>query len=154
MTLVKDTLISGFIPFFDQKSNGFTKFPENIPEMAKKWADVINDNYAQYVFPVSNTNEQAKAAFITVFLGISIERELAIQKAFRAYASIIATGMSMSNFLGLPPAIDIELKPVYNLGLSGATNWDCLVLMINIIDIYFKSGTATNNSTGATITWM
>jgi hypothetical protein len=76
-----------------------------------------------------------------------------LESAIKTYALQLAIGM-LPAFTGAPSPAPINLKSVTPLGLAGASNSDCIKAMSTLIDIYFRSGTATNNTSGATTTWQ
>jgi hypothetical protein len=77
----------------------------------------------------------------------------ALETGITAYATALGLGMNPS-FTGAPSSSPLSFKSVISKGKSGGSNKECLDLMINLIDTYFKGGIATNNSTGASIPWQ
>lgn len=75
-----------------------------------------------------------------------------LENAITAYALSLSIGMNPT-FTGSPSVVPINLSPVATQGLAGASNADCIATMVDLIDAYFKGGTATNNSSGVTTTW-
>lgn len=154
MALVKNILTIEMEKFMDQESPNFVTFPSDVEQTAEVWSFAINE-YAQNVFPLSVTSDTAREAFRTqmLILDNSIGNgDIVFKAAFTQYATVLAAGMQ-PNFTGAAPSSPIEFAPVYILGLGGASNKICMDAMINIIDAWFKTGTAKNNNTGVTVTW-
>lgn len=76
-----------------------------------------------------------------------------LENGIRAYAAALAVGMNPA-FTGAPSTNQLTFETVIAKGKAGGSNAECLDIMCNLIDIYFKTGTATNNSSGATSTWQ
>lgn len=74
-----------------------------------------------------------------------------LQNAIKAYALELAIGMAPA-FTGSNVS-PLDLSPVVTLGMSGAGSAKCVTMLSNLIHVYFISGTATNNSSGATSPW-
>lgn len=154
MALISTLLKSEFEKFWDQESPSFEGFPENEVDAAVKWADAINQ-YASAVIPVSTTSELAKTSLLTLLSTISNVSQNGIAvlpSAFASYAAQLALGMQPA-FTGTPPAIPINFSSLYALGLSGASNSECLDEFVSLVHAWFKTGIAVNNSTLATINW-
>lgn len=75
-----------------------------------------------------------------------------LNNAIVVYAQQLAIGMAPT-FTAAQGVVPIDLSPVKALGASGATNSQCIDLMVNIIDAYFKTGIAINNSSGVSTPW-
>lgn len=154
MALVANTLNLEMQKFMDQESPNFVSFPSSAEETAEMWANAINE-YAKLVLPVSLTSDQAKEAFRLQMLLINNSignGDIVFKAAFTQYAIVLAAGMQPT-FTGAPPVSPIEFASVYALGFSGASNKVCMDAMIVIIDAWFRTGTAINNNTGATVNW-
>ena len=122
----------------------FTNFPSTIEETSQRWSDVI-DNYASAIVPPSTTSQVAKQAFYSVFLQINFTNGLIVfSQAFQQYALQLSLGMPPL-YVGTPPPIPIDLTPSF-IGLSGATKEIIVPIMVNIIDLWFRTGLATNQS--------
>lgn len=78
---------------------------------------------------------------------------MSLENAIIAYATSLAIGMNPL-FTASPRTIPIDLSPVAVKGLAGASNSSCISTIVDLIDAYFKGGTATNNSSGLTTTWQ
>ncbi len=155
MTLIKDTLTFNFEKFMDQESSNFISFPKDNNETAESWANAVNE-YAKLVIPSSVSGELAKQEFKKIFLGISADLgngDIIIKSSFTIYASTLAIGMTAGGFTGTPPPAPIDFSPIYPVGLGGASNKICMDLMINIIDVWFRTGTAVPISGGSLINW-
>ncbi len=75
-----------------------------------------------------------------------------LQTALAAFAVSLSAGMQPA-FTAVPPPSPIVLSPVSVLGLGGATPSQCTNLISTLIDSWFRTGTAINNSTSASILW-
>lgn len=156
MPLVSTSLKSELEKFFDPDSPNFEGFPdpENFQDVVDKWSGAV-DNYASQVVPVSVNAVAAKAAFAAVIATINSDAQngpVQLVAAFTAYAAQLALGMQPA-FTGTPPITPIVLDSVYAIGLSTGSNGDCLNELVSLIDSWFKTGTAINNVSGATVNW-
>lgn len=154
MALVKSVLENGLRELMDPEYVNFSGFPETTIEVASRWSEIV-DNYAKSVLPTSLSSAAAKSAFNSIMLGISptVPNGIALLiSAFTAYAASLAGGMAPT-FTGVPPITPVNLTPVISAGLGGASGDVTAALMANIIHTWFKTGTAINVSSGATITW-
>jgi len=154
MPLILPDLINEIGSFSNPESSNFTGYPETIFDAANKWADAI-DSYTSEIVPPTTTRASAKATLISSLNAINVQSGNAIvvmQTALTAYASTLATGMQPS-FTGVPPILPLVITPVSVLGMSGASNEEVISLLCNIIHTWFKTGTATSNVNGATVTW-
>jgi hypothetical protein len=151
MPLLKQNIITSFEPWFDPESPNFTSFPETTLEAAEKWSDGVNV-YATNVVPVSSFGSIARQQFFSImstmnnFNGITI-----LPQAFAAYATQLALGMT--GYTATPPPMPIDFSPVYSLGLAGGKNADCLSLLAEIVDIWFRTGIAIQISSGVSQPW-
>ena len=82
-----------------------------------------------------------------------VENISVIATCVQSYASVLATGMVSSGFTGVPPVTPLMLDPVYNLGVQSDQADPVLELLATTIDTWFKTGTAVNIITGATVLW-
>lgn len=76
-----------------------------------------------------------------------------LENGIKAYTAALAIGMNPA-FTGAPSTNQLTFETVIAKGKAGGSNAECLDIMCNLIDVYFKTGTATNNSSGATSTWQ
>jgi hypothetical protein len=72
--------------------------------------------------------------------------------AFTNYAAQLGLGMQ-PNFSATPPPVKIDFSSVYLLGNNGGSAFQCANAMAGIIDVWFRTGLAVNNSSGVTINW-
>jgi hypothetical protein len=151
MPLIKSVLVDEIRKISDEKYSNFEGFPKSAIEVATRWSEAIN-KYGSLVLPKSTTSEIAKQALKEAFLGLSSNALIIFPSGLMTYSTQLALGMSPS-FIGKPPVILIDLSLVYSLGFSGGSARDCANLMANLIDLWFKTGTATNPSSGATTNW-
>lgn len=156
MALSKKILEDGFSSFMDQESPLFIAFPESGDDAALKWADTVN-NYASAVTPVSLSSSAAREALYNIMRVITPQAMNAIPlmvSGVQAYAAALATGMQPT-FTGVPPATPPPIPAVLpGLGLTGAPASVIVSALAEVIHTWFKTGTATNNSSGATVTWV
>lgn len=154
MPLIKSNLEQSLRSLLDKDYVNFEGFPNTSTEVAERWSKVVND-YASTVVPFSTTSVVAKAAFKSTMLAItpSPPNGLALlTTAFSTYASTLAGGMQ-PGFTATPPTSPINLAPVISLGMSGASGAVIAASLANVIHSWFKTGLATNNSSGTTILW-
>lgn len=154
MTLISRTLLDAFIPFFDQEDPAFEAHPKDVQEVASLWSEAV-DKYASQVTPASTTAAAAKEAFRNTMLAMNESNGATVlQQAFMAYALQLAAGMTAVGFTGTPPAAPLQLQPVFSVGLAGGSNRQCLEMLVQIIDVWFKTGVAVQVSSGVTTTWL
>lgn len=75
-----------------------------------------------------------------------------LENAIIAYAQQLAIGMA-PNFTGAQNSI-LSFQSVLDKGLNNGSNEQCVSILVSTIHNYFKSGIATNNSTGVTTSWQ
>jgi hypothetical protein len=122
----------------------FTNLPSTKEETAQRWSEAI-DNYAASIIPPSTTNQVAKQAFYNVFLQINYTNGIVVfQQAFQQYTTQLSLGMAPL-YVGTPPPVPINLLPSF-IGLTGAPKEVIVPIMVNIIDIWFRTGLASNQS--------
>lgn len=152
MPLIAPTLKLELQKIFDQESPNFEGFPDSLEGAAQRWAEAF-DIYAKEVIPFSTTNEAAKSAFISTFMGINFSNgRIQFPLCFVAYATALAPGM-LPAFAGTPPIGIPVFDPIYAVGMSGGTSEQCIDMMVNILDIWMRTGIAVNTSTSVTINW-
>lgn len=137
MSLVKKTLQT-------QLNNIIKDSPKNLQDGILRWADAI-DTYAKEVNPSSTTNEEAKTIFISTMQSIPSGGLSIFESAIIAYAAQLGVGMA-PNYTSTPPPTPIVLQSISLLGLNGGSNKQCTKLTVDIIDAYFRTGTAVDVS--------
>lgn len=138
----------------DPDYQNFIGFPTNNFDTASQWANVI-DSYAKLIIPVITSSNPAKNAFKAQMLPVSSNVNnglIQLTLAFSSYATALSLAMQPI-FTGTPPPTPINFAPVFVLGLSGASGEQTANVMANIIHLWFKTGIAVNNSSGATVPW-
>lgn len=152
MPLIKAILNDELRSIFDIEYSGFTEFPQSLPEAAIAWAKAHNE-YAQTVIPTSTTAEQATSAFEAQINLIEGENGMAqLKNAFVQYAILLAQGM-LPTFNGVPPAGPPAIDYIADIGLNGGSSEEIAKQLSDTIDLWMKTGTAINVSSGTTITW-
>lgn len=149
--LVKQLLKEEILKITDASNPQHEGFPQNIFEAAERWATAIN-NYASQVLPVSLTADSAKVSLVA-HLGTA--NDIGTQSFINgliAYSIILSNGMNPA-FSGVMPATPLNLQPIFNMGLNGASSEEVAEYLSVEIDRWFRTGTAINNSIGATINW-
>ena len=129
-------------------------YPSNQTEIAMRWSSLI-DSYASLVTPLSLNSASAKSAMFGVLMSNPVSGSLLIMLplAIATYATQLAIGMQPT-FTGTPPILPLNLLPAYTIGTSGGTSLAVATSMSTIIDLWFRTGLAINNSTAATIPWI
>ena len=128
-------------------------YPESLEDAAVKWSLALN-SYASLVTPPSTTFELARQAFIQTFLGMNAPNSglILFPQCFVQYAIVLSTGMQPA-FTGVPPPNVPNFESVYSIGMNGGNSRAVISLLTTLIDVYFRTGTAINNTSGATINW-
>lgn len=153
MPLIKDILKQQLGAICDEGNPLFTEFPSSWEIAGQRWAQAINI-YASAVIPASATSALAQQMFVTTWIPMrEVENISVIATCVQSYASVLATGMVSSGFTGVPPVTPLMLDPVYNLGVQSDQADPVLELLATTIDTWFKTGTAVNIITGATVLW-
>lgn len=152
MAFVKQTLKHGIQSIIDQEYSGFTQFPQSVSEAADRWSLAI-DNYANLVTPPSTTSVAATQALRAKLLMAETIGIDAFKLGLVEYATILAAGMAPA-FTGVPPAIPPVFEPIFAAGFAGADSQTIATLLSDMIDLWFKTGTAINNTSGVTLTWI
>jgi hypothetical protein len=152
MALISNTLVNGIRAINDQEYSGFAEFPESVAEAADRWATAIN-NYASLVTPPSATATLAKEALKAQLLLVDTLGVDAFVNGLSAYASALAGGMAPA-FTGTPPPVSIVLAPIFASGFAGASSETQANAIASAIDLWFKTGTAINTTSGVTVTWL
>jgi len=153
MPLVPAILIQELTKFMDDKAPTFDKFPPDDPAAAKAWATAV-DAYASAVIPPSTAAAAAKSAMQGALTGMSAPGAAAVAfpGAFSAYAATLGGGMAPA-FIAVPPPAPLVLAPVFILGMTGAPASAVVAMMASIIDVWFKTGTATPAAGGSPVPW-
>lgn len=152
MALISTTLVNGIRAITDEEYSGFQGFPEDVTEAANRWGTAI-DNYASLVTPPSTTSVIAKQALVAQLLLADSLGVNAFVNGLSAYASALAGGMAPT-FTGTPPPVSVVLAPTFASGFAGASAEVQANAIATVIDLWFKTGTAINNTSGVTITWI
>jgi hypothetical protein len=136
----------------DDQYPGFIEFP-NETNVADKWSTAVN-NYASAVVPASTTAAQAKTAMQAALTGMSAPGAALVQlpTSFTVYATTLAVGMAPT-YVGTPPPAPIILTPAFTIGSAGGSAADVIQQLVLIIDLWFRTGTATPSAGGAPIPW-
>ena len=155
MALIRTNLVNEIRAIIDLEYTAHAGFPGSTAETAARWATAVN-NYASLVTPPSVTSAAAYAAFQNTLLGMDANSGNGVAiftSAFTAYAAALAPGMAPA-FAATPPPIPIQLGTIIpSLGVGGATAQAIAESMATIIDTWFRTGIAVNNTSGATIPW-
>lgn len=145
------------LPILQQKLQKLFN-PQTMPasqaESADMWADAV-DSYANAVIPASTTAAVAKQGFAAAMQTISADAGnglVVLSAAFTKYAVDLGVGMAPV-FTGVPPPAPLVLDPVAQAGLSGASGDTCASLLATQIDVWFRTATAVQNSSGAIVPW-
>ena len=130
--------------------------PTDIPSMAIDYGTII-DNYAKTVIPVivPGSSDAAKAAFISSMQGVSTSAANFIPvftSSLTTYGATLGLGMQPA-FTAIPPPAPIVIAALVPSGLAGATGAQQAQLLGTLIDAWFRTGTAVNNSSGVTVPW-
>jgi hypothetical protein len=152
MALLKPTLKDGIQSIIDQEYSGFTQFPSSVLEAAERWSIAI-DNYASLVTPPSTTSQAASQALKAKLLLAENLGVDAFKLGLIEYATVLAGGMAPT-FTGVPPVTPPIFEPIFAAGFAGADSATIAELLSSMIDLWFKTGTAINNTSGVTLTWI
>jgi hypothetical protein len=152
MPLVLTTLSNGILSFTDPNKNNM---PKDINDAAKKFADAIGE-YVKPIFPVLTAPDAiinaAKSSFISTFITIQNNPPtgmIQLPLAFTNFALALIPGM-LPEFAGIPPPAPIDFSP-----MSSSDNASvCANNFATIVDLWFKTGTATNTVSGAPAVWI
>ncbi len=128
---------------------GFTQaFEANHSTCDRIWINNSIKTITEYDVFLKSKKKEFKAK-------LPVEKNVltALENGINAYAISLAVGMNPT-FTAAASVIPLSFQSVIAKGKSGGSNKDCVDLMINLIDTYFKSGIATNNSSGSTISWQ
>ena len=151
MAFIKSNLVLAIRAINDEEFSGFAGFPENVAEAAERWSLAIG-NYAAAVTPPSTTFEPARQALKSQLLLADSLGANAFIIGLTQYASILGGGMAPA-FTATPPPIPIVLEPIFAAGFGGASAVTIANQLADVIDLWFKTGTAINNTSGATVNW-
>ena len=156
MSLNPQILKTEIRKFTDPNFAQFASWPENIMDSARRFANAIG-LYASTVIPPSTTVEAAKVAFIGIFVNIVGEPvengPILLPQAFQSFCVALGGGMAPA-FVAVPPIwTGNEFRSLQILGEGGASAEQCADLFANIVDVKFRSGTATNTSSGVVVPW-
>ena len=151
MPLVLNTLVNNLREIFDEEYSGFSGFPADINEAAQKWSEAIGD-YAQSIVPPTTTISQAKSAMNSVISGITNNGVAQLPISFTNFAASLAIGMQPA-FTGTPPSVPVDFSSIYPIGLGGGSSEQVINAMAAIIDAWFRTGIAVNNTSGVSVPW-
>lgn len=158
MPLSSNILAQELSKFMDDKSSTFEGSPETGAEFAQKFSSAINA-YVSSISPPSTTLSAAQTtlqgSLMTVGPPPGMLFPVAITAGMTAYATAVALGMQPA-FTATPPPAPVGpliLASVMPLGMGGAPASTCVTTLASIIDGWFRTGLAVNNTSGATIPW-
>ena len=125
-----------------------------VAEVAQNWSNAINQ-YASTIGPPSTTAQAAKAAMLSVLLGGEAPNswDVIMPLAFTAYAATLGAGMAPT-FSAVPPINPINLSAAWNIPKEKSFDLVRVSTLVGLIDAWFRTGQATNNSSGATVPWF
>lgn len=126
-------------------------YPQTNNDIATRWADVADDLLSQ-VIPQTTTQAAARQAFIGVMMAIDPTVPnglLLLEQAFVAYAAAIAAGMQPT-FTGTPPPAPPPIVATLNTPNDAQTAAN---LLATLLCTWAITGTAVNNSSGASSLW-
>jgi hypothetical protein len=151
MPLSKDFLKKEIIKITDSNDPTHEGFPNDLQEASVRWSNAIN-LYASQIIPVSTTSESARVSLQAHLMTVPTLGEQGFINGLIAYSTVLATGM-LPTFNGVIPPIPPVLTPAFVIGFNGGSSEDVAEQMSNIIDIWFKTGTAINISSGVVTNW-
>jgi len=153
MSLNKSTLHTELSKFFDSESPNFTGMPQTFKESAEKWSNAIN-TYAKEIEVGSTTSEIAKKTFkFTYMLGQAPNAMIVILPlCFQQYAIMLSMGVSRS-YISVPPILPLILQPAFMLGLAGMKSGVVLDKIVDLIDLWFRTGFTINIESGKFEFW-
>ena len=158
MPLSSNILAQELSKFMDDKSSTFEGSPETGAEFAQKFSSAIN-TYMSSIGPPSTTLSAAQTtlqgSLMTVGPPPGILFPVAITGGMTAYAATVALGMQ-PGFTATPPPAPIGpliSAAVMPLGMGGAPASTCVTTLASVIDGWFRTGLAVNNTSGVTIPW-
>ena len=151
MPLIKENLRIEIIKIIDSSSSIHEGFPGSSSAAAVRWGEAIN-SYASKILPLSTTSEAAKTALVAHLNTVPSLGEQGFVNGLISYASVLSTGMQPT-FTGVVPPTPIILTPAFLIGFSGGSSGDVANKLSDIIDVWFRTGTAINNSSGVVTNW-
>lgn len=154
MALNKSILRTGLQTFCDESFTGFVNFPGSYGEASTMWANAF-DSYARMVTPVSSTSQAAKTAFRQQFMLSQDAQDISfLVSCFVKYVQVLATGMAPT-FIATPPLKSaLNLRVLEDLGLNGASTFECVNTLTTLVDTWMRTGVAVNSVTGVTTLWV
>lgn len=152
MALVLDTLKRELKNLVSNSDN----FPDSFAGAAQNFANALNE-YGKMVVPSSVSSEAAKAAFVSAFIASQPKQSLEIVvDGVVAYCVALAVGMAPV-WVGTPPPSSTSLLAAMiaagQIALDGGSSDDWANSAASAIDTYFRTGTATNSTTGVVVIW-
>ncbi len=151
MPLLKQNLKNEITRIIDAKSPIHEGFPSSLSEASVRWANAIN-SYASSVIPLSSTSQAATISLQAHLNTVPTLGEQGFVNGLISYATVLASGMQPT-FTGVIPPSSVVLTPAFSLGLSGGSSEEVADLLSSIIDVWFRTGTAINNSSGIVTNW-
>lgn len=156
MPLVSSTLEAEIVKIIDKDDTTFQGFPSDNVEVAQRWSDAVNA-YALSVAPPSVNATTATGLMETALLPINSNTPTGLTTfcaGILAYATSLGLGMQPT-FTATPPPAPLEplLTPVMASGFAGASASVIATQMATIIDGWYKTGIAVNNSTSVSVPW-
>lgn len=146
MALNKNSLKTEIQTFADTEYSGFDKFPESELDAAQAFADALKI-YATSIVPASTTVSAASSAMISALGTLSISE---FQSALTTFASTVGGGMAPA-YTATPPSTTIDFSTVTSK--DGENAEDSINELVNVIDTWMKTGTATPSAGGSPIPW-
>lgn len=151
MPLIKENLKKEIVKIIDAESPIHEGFPSSVVDASVRWANAIN-SYASSILPVSTTSQAATISLQAHLTTVPSLGEQGFVNGLISYATVLASGMQPA-FSGVIPPLPLVLTPAFSIGFSGGSSDEVADLLSSIIDDWFRTGTAINNSSGVVINW-
>lgn len=140
----------------DESYSGFGEFPTTCISAAAAWSNAYFI-YAEKILPESKTVSLAKEEARLILLGICGSKEFnqsveIFEQSIKKFAMSIIPGM-LPTFSGIMPTKILNMRPIFLKTLDGGTAEQFAIDFSNEVDTWFKSGTAINVNSSATINW-
>jgi hypothetical protein len=132
-------------PYFEQ----FEGYPESCSESAVRWAKVMN-TYATGIIPPTSGIPFGEMDMRGIILSICGNDRYDL---FVTRFTSAVTQFTQQVASGIMPPTPLNLKPAFDYGMSGASGKEFAEKFAEIIDSWYRTGTARDTISNVVIFW-
>jgi len=158
--LSKELLIGEIRKYNDPYYESFVGYPKTCQLSSEVWP-IVFSTYAIDIVPQTLGVPQGEILARLNILQICSNNDYDIfieifTRAITQFTQMVASGMIMvfpHRLQGIPPPTPINLRPAFDAGMAGVTAKEFAEIFAEIVDTWYRTGTAVNIDTGITVFW-